>query len=600
LPKEVQALIVTVVKRSRLMRFEKLEVVQELIAHFTDGELAGQTCRQLVEQFGDPRVTAQLIRRSKLRNRPIMFKALQICGWCFLGLASIYLAISAYFYAGAPTPNVDYLRDLNRPISETAERDKAWPIYRPLWIKYGFSEGGGFNEQMRELYAWTVNEHGDRQQRGLVKPEDPEWPEAIARLQQWSDLLEGFRQGARRPKLGLELQADISKYSEEDRFAIFPHLKPGEDSNWWSKQTSPDKQLDQLMAGSLVGILLPHIQSFRNAARIFQVDTRWAIEQHDSHRALENIETVMGLARQVSDSKILVCSLVGFAVQETAVQMLEETLAGSPDFFDDQQLSRLQRLMEDIDYRNWIRFDGERAMFYDMVQRVFTDDGKGNGRITPVGIRFLSSGLYLGRSVFEHADIPEYQGLSEAIHYVVAPASMLMVASREETVATYEFWLNRIEKDLELPLWQSSDLGTEFQHFIEKNGIAHAVLGFVFPAYSSLRKASDRMIGRQEAVIASLAMHRYFLKHGQWPDSFEQLSPEFVTEFPIDVITGDFIKFKIGDSGPIIYSVGNDRDDDGGQPIYWESPQGAVRTLHFIPGEKPEKDGDAILWPSSY
>ena len=35
-----------------------------------------------------------------------------------------------------PTPSIDYVAKLNQPITEMADSEKAWPIYRPMWTKY--------------------------------------------------------------------------------------------------------------------------------------------------------------------------------------------------------------------------------------------------------------------------------------------------------------------------------------------------------------------------------------------------------------------------------------------------------------------------------
>ena len=53
LPDEAKEMIHRVIKKSRLMRFEKIEVIQELIGHFQDGQLAGKDYPYLIANFGD-------------------------------------------------------------------------------------------------------------------------------------------------------------------------------------------------------------------------------------------------------------------------------------------------------------------------------------------------------------------------------------------------------------------------------------------------------------------------------------------------------------------------------------------------------------------
>jgi hypothetical protein len=77
LPVTVQQLIGRVVRRTRLWRSEKLDLQTELIGHFMDGMASGVSSEELIRGFGDESNAARLIRRAKLRNRPLFWRALQ-------------------------------------------------------------------------------------------------------------------------------------------------------------------------------------------------------------------------------------------------------------------------------------------------------------------------------------------------------------------------------------------------------------------------------------------------------------------------------------------------------------------------------------------
>ena len=74
LPDEIQQLIYVVANGSRLMRHEKYEITTELIAHFEDGNEGGRSFDRLSNEFGNPEVTAKLVRSSKIRNRSMYSK----------------------------------------------------------------------------------------------------------------------------------------------------------------------------------------------------------------------------------------------------------------------------------------------------------------------------------------------------------------------------------------------------------------------------------------------------------------------------------------------------------------------------------------------
>jgi hypothetical protein len=73
---------------------------------------------------------------------------------------------------------------------------------------------------------------------------------------------------------------------------------------------------------------------------------------------------------------------------------------------------------------------------------------------------------------------------------------------------------------------------------------------------------------------------------------------------PIDQFTGQPLRYRITVEGPVLYSTGVDRDDDGGIPIVDEKGMISVPWL-IDPGEwadrdaeyQAQMDGDWILWP---
>ena len=600
LPDEAQKLIRSVIKKSRLMRYEKIEVIQELVGHFQDGLLAGNDYPYLIANFGDPDVTARLLRRSKIRNRPIMLKVFQIFGWMILGILSAYFAVFAYFHSASPSPSVDYMAQFNALQNDVEESDKAWPIYRPLWIKYGFSESG---DLARELHNIIYHEEGDDRYDRLVKPGDSEWPAAIAKLEEISDLMDAFRDGAKKSRFGLALQADVSKYSAEDFEALFPNQSQQEMIDRQDEWTS-DREVNEIMKGCVLNVLLPHMQQLRAAARLFVVDTRWAVEQNDPERAVRNFETLMGLASQAADCNILVGSLIGFAVAGIGFDELEETLMEHPDFFNDEQLTRLQKSIGNVSFTELTRIEGERAFQLDLVQRAFSDDGNGNGRITPLGVKVFSSGLISANErMFQLTGDQNIDHVAQVAEKAIAPAAIFVVASRKETEDKIHEFNDAYELAVKQPFWEREL--PDVEKFLTQNQVKHAFLGALIPAFEAVIGATDRLNGRQEGILAGLALQRYYLAHQKWPDSLVELSPDYIVELPIDIINGQELRLTFDEVGPVVYSVGNDGDDDGGKlptrefnnhPRYDGLPQ---TPASYLVRRNNQQDGDWIVWPQT-
>src|SRR5262249_20913889 len=123
-----------VVNATRLWRLERVEVMQELIAHFTDGIASGISAEDLLERFGDETRTAALIRRAKRRNRPLTWHALRFAAWSMSSILVFYSSYAVYFLSGHPSPRVDYITNINKETGKTPVEDRAWPLYRRALI----------------------------------------------------------------------------------------------------------------------------------------------------------------------------------------------------------------------------------------------------------------------------------------------------------------------------------------------------------------------------------------------------------------------------------------------------------------------------------
>ena len=68
-------------------------------------------------------------------------------------------------------------------------------------------------------------------------------------------------------------------------------------------------------------------------------------------------------------------------------------------------------------------------------------------------------------------------------------------------------------------------------------------------------------------VMAAIALRRYAIRHGRLPHSLSELAPEFLPAEPVDYMDGRPLRFHLQSGGGfLLYSVGEDGNDDGGDP----------------------------------
>jgi hypothetical protein len=64
--------------------------------------------------------------------------------------------------------------------------------------------------------------------------------------------------------------------------------------------------------------------------------------------------------------------------------------------------------------------------------------------------------------------------------------------------------------------------------------------------------------------MAMVAVERYRLAHHGWPESLRVTIPDFLKRVPIDPYDGRPLRYRRLAHGVVIYSLGPDRQDNGG------------------------------------
>lgn len=72
---------------------------------------------------------------------------------------------------------------------------------------------------------------------------------------------------------------------------------------------------------------------------------------------------------------------------------------------------------------------------------------------------------------------------------------------------------------------------------------------------------------RLRLLICKLAIRCYQLDHGRLPDALTDLVPKYLDTVPTDPYNGKPIVYRPDSAGPMLYSVGPDRRDDGGKQL---------------------------------
>jgi hypothetical protein len=121
---------------------------------------------------------------------------------------------------------------------------------------------------------------------------------------------------------------------------------------------------------------------------------------------------------------------------------------------------------------------------------------------------------------------------------------------------------------------------------IRRDNLSHSpyriLAAIAVPDYSrAFQTLAHNQAEMNEAVVAC-ALERYRLGHGQYPETLEALSPQFIEKLPHDIINGQPLHYRRTDDGKfVLYSIGWNEKDDGGNP----SPRTPKGSMDYTQGD---------------
>ncbi len=554
LPDSLRQLATKVVRSTRLWRFERADVARELCAHFSDGVKAGATPEELATSFGDSKSAAKLITRAKRRTRPlpwrITMRALKFVG------AFVVLAILIYSFEfirfNTRSPNIarNYIAETNAKIEAIPEQDRAWPLYRKAILRLY-----PLPEHVKDIWARS--------------PADETWDEQVALIKEKSEALELFRQAARKPYLGRPWTTAI-----EPEIAI----AMGGDPRPPSQNANP----------MLFEVLLPHLGPLRKAAQLLIADARLAATQKDSGRVEDNLIAVLSIASHERVQETLIDVLVDMAIYSFALSAFQDILHEYSDVLSNEQLARLAHHLERGPFDVRPALQTERLVFNDIIQRAYSDDGVGDGRLTPEGLRLGS-------------DIGLEPNLELSAKAFTGPAFAPVIASRKTIINKYDEIMNETERIAGLPLWQQLvfDLNGLLER-IDRNMLTrlkYSPILILMPTLDRPARHAEILRLQRDAVRAIIALELYKRREHTYPETLVQLTPDLLPTLPLDRFDGKPLRYKLQDGAPLLYSVGANQIDEGGQPFL--DKDGAPIPDAARSFGAHDEPGDWILYPPS-
>jgi len=534
-----------VLKKMRYRRKVTQDVQAELAAHFEDelkdyatDEEKEQKAQQLIAEFGDVKLLAVLLRRAKKRCRPLWrtvvarsFQAVGVLILCFI----IY---AVWFSTGRPTISFDYLtllNQMNQP--EVRDEDNAWPNY----------------EKAIELYV-----------------------EASKKLQK-SKVFKNYREIRSFAGLTEQEKTQIKEWIEQNKSAWREYVQGSKRPYCYKKAEYNPKDVEKW----LLNILLPELGTLRNLSKLGIWRSRTAIEQGRLEEGIENCLAAIRAGKQWKENKwTIVEQLVGIWLSRLGhneiLHIIErQDLSAVKLMFIHEKLSAIY-----ADGYPLMDTKAEKFAFMDVIQHCFTDGGAGGGHLIPEKLEYIMNIMVNVSRIDgkEFGKIPLFTG----------PA--MYHARRDATVKKANQMYELQEEIAEMTPYQRhlNNADAEIEDFLVKNRWRYSLVWFFMPNFSRASEIAFCVKVLHEATLTVLALKRWRLVKGYFPDSLEQLvSAGYLRKLPIDSYSDKPLVYKKTDDNFILYSVGPNFTDDGGV----SGKDGRGRARQWM------DNGDTVFWP---
>jgi hypothetical protein len=317
-------------------------------------------------------------------------------------------------------------------------------------------------------------------------------------------------------------------------------------------------------------ILLPYLANFKALGQ--QSAARAAAELYlkQPEPAFHDTLFCLHMSETIKDDPFLISHLVSVALREIGINAVWYGLATRQ--WNAAQLEQLQARFEEVDMMSRAR----RAL---NAERVLGQRGiEGFAREFPHKANFTTLGGAVEWSELdEEPRSVESALLEECLSYLYPKGWFYF-----ESINYQRLFVNHLlasspagqtRLDLTALDTASEKMGEELKGPPIASIFKHRYLsGMLLPALGKVYfKAANNQMASTMAATAC-ALERFRIDHGKYPPQLADLTPRYLKQPPLDLMSGEPLKYRVDAEGTyIMYSVGRNGVDDGGKVVLSKS-----------------------------
>jgi hypothetical protein len=281
-------------------------------------------------------------------------------------------------------------------------------------------------------------------------------------------------------------------------------------------------------------------QDCRNVMNLLSHDAQLRAQDGDIDGALISVLCILSTGRSIGDEPTLISQLVRMGSEWSYVNALERILAqGQASAIS---LAKVHREFEDEASQPLFLFGvrGERAGHHRMISAIETGDLKVSSLIAVMGPKGTLESWW--EDVSGEVEFRRSHGPWIRVMNGVVEIAKLPVEEQRPRLKSYGRSIDEQAAHGKIPVY----------------------IGLVVPSIFRVGESFSRHQASLRCAIVALAVERYRIAHGHWPDSLNSLVPDFLAKVPLDPYDAKPLRYRRLKDGVVIYSIGPDETDDGG------------------------------------
>lgn len=292
-------------------------------------------------------------------------------------------------------------------------------------------------------------------------------------------------------------------------------------------------------------ILLPHLGMMRQVEKVLCLRSLAELQNGQSDKALADLNLTFRLIDSARGEPFLISLLVRIAMWQGSLQTIYEGLARHQ--WSDAQLVDIDSLLNKMDFLADYKYSitGERVLELanteylrrtgDFAMLDYSDNGSHNDQFKSFMFHLLP-GAFFYQNELTMLQLDQECGpllVDDQSHSVSPKLVQQKTAAESKTLS----------------------------HFSYGNAMARFIMPNLFNAVKKTAYAQETV----DLTRVAIALERYRLAMGVYPDSLDALAPHFLPEVPNDIIDGGPLHYhRTSDGQFILYSIGWNETDDGG------------------------------------